>query len=482
MSQISICSRLAIASLFSFALLLTACSSQPKVASPEEQAQKLQAVMDKGGYAPASQLDFDNVSEIWNHDGAELEVEMIAPRQASKYPLIIYLPSLGEDAKAGRLWRETWVKAGYAVFSMQPRAIGQALKELEHGKPGGDGKGKPEEDDDDRDDDKGGKSKGFFGKSGGDGEKSSRSGRSSELRYLGHEYFAVDALKKRMEQLYWAYQQLKIRVDLGASLFSEADLSNTVLAGYDLGAQTVTAVLGEDFMTPLPENRDIHPVAAIILSPSIDLAEGNVRSRFQKLQIPLLVITGSDDNDPYAISSASVRAAVWEFSPAGGKYLLQLTGDVHSLLAGKDMGGRFNAKENKEKDSGGNWFGGGGNRFDQSGQQSGANIYGNTRYRDNSVAATNQFPGSSQQYGGGGSGGQGGSGRGHSNGNSNNGGHTKGDGEKKSQELGYKQVAAVYSASTAFLDKVVKNDEFAQFWIDDKASNWLDRIGALKIR
>lgn len=463
--------------------------------------------MDKGGYTPASHLDFDSVSEIWNHDGVELDVVMIAPRQSGKYPLIIYLPSLGEDADAGKLWRETWAKAGYAVFSMQPRSIGQALKELEPGRHGDQAKDKPDADDEDKDkdDERSGIGSALFGGKPADfGGKGARSARSSELRYLGHEYFAVDALKNRMLHLYWAYQQLKVRVDLGLPLFKAADVGNTVLAGYDLGAQTVTAVLGEDFMTPLPENRDIHPVAAIVLSPSIDLAEGNVRSRFQKLNIPLLVISGSEDNDPYAISSASVRAAVWEFSPAGGKYLLQLTGDVHGLLAGKDMGGRFNAKQAKDRDGGGSsWFGGGGNRFDQ---QSGVNVNANTNnYGSNQVAGNGQFPGlsqqnantnnygvnqgsangqfpdSSQQYGGGGSGGQGGSGH-HGGDKPPFGGGGKGDSEKRNLELGYKQVAAVYSASTAFLDKVVKNDDFAQFWINDKAETWLDRVGQLKVR
>jgi hypothetical protein len=437
--------------------LLSACSSAPKIASPEEQAQKLQAVMDKGGYAPASTLDFDSISETWNHDGTELDVLMTAPRQPGKYPLIIYLPSLGENAKAGRLWREAWVKAGYAVFSMQPKAIGQALKELDPKRPGIPGKDNPKDnpDEDIADQDEDTDKNDQHGKSGKSDARSSKSARSSELRYLGHEFFAVDALKNRMEQLYWAYQQLSIRVTMGLPLYAAADLGHIVLAGYDLGAQTVTAVLGEDFMTPLPENRAFKVDAAIVLSPSIDLAEGNVRKRFQKLNLPLLVISGSEDNDPYAISSASVRAAVWEFSPPGDKYLLQLTGNVHALLAGKDLGGRFNVKEGQDKEDDGGWFGGGSSRgrFDQL----------------------------SQQYGGGG--GNGGSGQ-HSRGQNNPGNNSKtnDNAEQKRQELGYKQVAAVYSSSTAFLDKLLKNDEFAQFWIADKANTWLDRAGILKSR
>ncbi|MDD4914513.1 MAG: hypothetical protein PHW13_05675 [Methylococcales bacterium] len=466
------------------AAMLTACSSHPKAPPAEEQAQKLQAVMDNGGYTPARTLDFTSVSEVWNHDGAELDVALIAPKQPGKYPLIIYLPSLGEDATAGRLWRETWARAGYAVFSMQPRAIGLALKEIQPDRHGGA---------DDQPDDADEEETSAKDKSGGAGGKPSRSARNSELRFLGHEYFSIDALKNRMEQLYWAYRQLKARVDMGLPLFAEADLSHTVLAGYDLGAQTVTAVLGEDFMTSLPENKDIKPVAAIVLSPSIDLAEGNVRSRFQKLNLPMLVITGSEDNDPYAISSASVRAAVWEFSPPGGKYLLQLSGDVHGLLAGEDMGGRLNARQQKQgEDAGGGWFGGGGSgggRFSGFGQQyagNGGGGQGNGISGFGSQYAGNAGNGNSNGNGGFGGGDSGmsqqygGNGGGHGGGHG--GGKGKGDGGQMHQELGYKQVAAVYSASTAFLDKVTKSDEFGQFWIDDKASIWLDRAGVMKIR
>ena len=426
------------------AVLMGAWSSRPKIPSPEEQAQKLAAVMESGGYAPAQNLAIDSLREVWTHDGVELEVAMVAPTASGNYPLIIYLPSLGEDANAGRLWRETWARAGYAVFSLQPVAIGQALKELgperelERGQPD---------------------SPGFFGgydKQAADGDeaeqnevkdgKRSRLARTSELRYLGHEYFSADSLKNRLGQLYWAYRQLQNRAGAGLPLYRTADFSKVILAGYDLGAQTATAVLGEDFKTNLPMDNELKPIAAIILSPSIDLAEGNVRSRFQNLKMPLLVVTGNDDNDPYAISSASVRAAVWEFAPAGGKYLLSLTGDVHQLLAGAEMGGRFGLRgeaggRGSDKEGGG-WF----SPF--------ANQYGAN-------------------------GGQDRRGRG---GNGDMPGRQKAGNERKNGELGYKQVAALFSATTAFLDTVVKNDEFAKFWISDKANKWLDRAGSLHIR
>ncbi|MGD0961876.1 MAG: hypothetical protein ABSB19_18855, partial [Methylomonas sp.] len=116
--------------LFCAALWLSACSSKPKKLTPEEQAEHLASTLDNGGYKSAGNFSIASSREVWMHDSAELEVVMTAPETPGSYPLLIYLPSLGEDAGAGRLWREAWAKAGYAVFSMQPRQIGQALKEI----------------------------------------------------------------------------------------------------------------------------------------------------------------------------------------------------------------------------------------------------------------------------------------------------------------------------------------------------------------
>ena len=423
---------------------LSGCSSKPAKPSLEVQGQKLTVALDNGGYVSAGQLAIDSQREVWTHDGVALDVMITAPASPGNYPLLIYLPSLGEQADAAKLWRESWAKAGYAVFSLQPQSIGLALKELspKSGKEpdGGDSPDAADAENDDQDDEKGEK-------------KRAKSARSSELRYLGHEFFAIDNLKARMQHLFWAYQQLKNRADSAQTLYGRADFSKVILAGYDLGAQTVAAVLGENFKVSLPQDDKLKPLAAILLSPSIDLAEGNVRNRFQNLNIPLLAVTGHEDADPYAISSASVRAAVWEFSPPGGKYLLSLTGNVHQMLAGVELGGGMPDRPGKAKDSSwyDGWFGGGNN------------LGGNLQYNANNAAG-----------GPGGQGGQGGPGGRHND--------RKGRGMANDAELGYKQVAAVLSASTAFLDAVVKNDEFAQFWLKDKANKWLDRAGVLTTR
>lgn len=57
-----------------------------------------------------------------------------------------------------------------------------------------------------------------------------------------------------------------------------------------------------------------------------------------------------------------------------------------------------------------------------------------------------------------------------------------GKSEQRYEELGYKHVAAVLSTSLAFLDVVSKSDEFARFWMDDKANGWLSEAGSLRLR
>jgi hypothetical protein len=431
--------------LILWVLLCYGCASGPKTPGVEEQQEKLAAVMEKGGYTAANGLQIVSHREVWSHDGEDVELMLTSPVSGGPYPLIIYLPSLGEDAAAGKLWRETWAKAGYAVFSLQAVSIGQALKELgpeRNSEPRKGGLFSSADDDEADVADAGDKRRNMT-------KRHSKSGRSSELRYLGHEYFSPTALKKRMQQLFWAFQQLQIRKALGAPEYAFVDTGKVILAGYDLGAQTVTAVLGEDFMTQLPSDDSLQPIAALVFSPSIDLAEGNVRNRFQKIHIPLLVVTGSEDNDPYAISSASIRSAVWEFSPAGGKYLLSLSGNVHGLLAGGNFGGGLVAN--------------GGGEDDNAADKSSAGKPG-----DKLLDLSNHY---------GGSGGR----RQAGNSDSFFGG-PKQAGKRDKSELGYKQVAAVYSISTAFLDAVVKNDDFAKFWLKDKARDWLNWAGELKVR
>ena len=77
-------------------------------------------------------------------------------------------------------------------------------------------------------------------------------------------------------------------------------------------------------------------LGAILISPFVDLAAGGIKSRFDKVTLPLMAITGTQDTDPFGITSPSLRSAIFSQSPPGGKYLLDLNQGTHRQLAGID--------------------------------------------------------------------------------------------------------------------------------------------------
>lgn len=414
-----------------FAALLTGCSWGPSLPTPEEQSEKIEQFITEGGYSASRNYRIDSIHETWRHDGQTVEVSMLAPKTVGVYPLIIYLPGLGESAEGGRLWRETWAKAGFAVFSVQPAEISTALKELApmFGKPG---------DDQDNEEDS----------SDSDKSRPSRAVRNNELHYLGHQYFSQASLKKRVDHLLWAYAQLKQRATAGQALFKSADLSRVIIAGYDLGAQTVEEMIGEKFEANLPAAQDIHPLAAILFSPSVDMALGNLANRYKNISMPLLVVTGSDDDDPYGISSAYVRTAIWEYAPPGNKYLLLLNKADHHLLAGSNLSHRHQADSSMQEYA------------EKNGPSESMRRFG----MSNSVRG-----GGGRRSGGMAAGPWTGMGRPQHDGRQ--------DGKQDA-----KHIAAVFSISTAFLDSISKSDKFAQSWLSGKSGLWLKKSASLKIK
>lgn len=409
------------------------CSSRLPLPNLDDQWDRLEQVMNGGAYQPARNFAIETSRDVWVHDRSELEVEIMAPTAPGTYPVLIYLPSLGENAGAGRIWRETWAKAGYAVFSVQPAAISVALKALESERKFQDptdpiedeelamleeqaGEVRPDSDSDNS----------WFG--GKRKRGPSRTARESEMRYIGHQYFSAENLRERLGHLAWAYQQLQTRAGQRQPGYTTLNLGRTVLAGYDLGAQTVTAALVDSQIKAL-----IKPVAAVILSPSVDLAEGNVRNRFQALDLPLLAITGTEDSDPYAVSTAQVRTALWDYAPPGGKYLLLLQGGGHKVLAGNEFGGRFSMLARRRAELG----------LDDENLS-------NERRRARNAGLSPEL--------------------------------IFGRVPKPDPDIGYKHVAAVASVSSAFLDMLVKKDPFAQDWLSGKAEKWMGRSAVLKAR
>jgi hypothetical protein len=242
----------------------------------------------------------------------------------------------------------------------------------------------------------------------------------------------------------WAYAQLKQRSQNRIGLFARADLSQVVIAGYDIGAQTTAAMIGETYDIARTNTENFQPLAAILLSPSVDVALGDITTRYKNISIPFLSITGTEDEDPSAISTPFVRTAIWEYAPPGNKYLLILKKGKHPLLSGNNL--TQNQDPNSVQDS------------------------------TETIEPSNRKSHFSNNYGG-------------NDRNASYGSNaakemiSKVRGESKSiDDQDYVQVAAVYSTSIAFLDHICKNDDVARSWLSNKANLWLDKSATLKMK
>lgn len=394
--------------------MVAGCFFKPSPPNPEEQAEKIIESISAGGYTAEHTYTIKTIRDRWLHDGQPVEILVLAPVNPGNYPVLLYLPGLGERADGGAIWRENWAKAGYFVVSIQTEEMGNAVKEIAPVPFG-----PPEKPDDDS---------GFFGE-----KKSDESDalRTSELRYLGRQYASLENLTKCMNHIVWAYDQVRQKVMGRQDTYRTADLSRVVVAGYEFGAQTVSAMIGEQFDKELPKPDNFKPIAAIMVSPLVDLSLGKLATRYQKITIPVLSITSREDTDPYAISTPE---GFWENCPPDNKYQLTLKYANHQLLSGS------------------HWSSG-----DMPPDGDMPNMPG-------------EIPGFNGLNSGGGPG---------AGDPPMMGGMPSSSGMANGKQDA-KQLAAVISVSTAFLDSFVKSDKFATAWLHNSVHKWLKKSGTLQ--
>ena len=244
-----------------------------------------------GGYVVNRRYETMSTRDTWTVDGDAVDVSLLVPAPSGAYPLVLYLPGLGELSDAGLSWRQAWARAGYAVLSVQPTKFGPAVW------------------------------------------TSSRA-RAGDFFDIAHDAFSPPSLAARTQLVRHALEQVSRRQrDARGTAFARIDLARIAVAGFDLGAQTALMVAGARV-------RDVEPLhlpdgvkGVIVLSPYADAAE--VESNFQPIQLPVLSVTSRLDTDAYGlIGTASIRRVPFQYMPPGQKYLLLLASAPHAELAG----------------------------------------------------------------------------------------------------------------------------------------------------
>ena len=247
----------------------------------------------RNGYIVESRHTTASARDSWVIGGESVGVPLMLPSGTESYPLVVYLPGLGESTESGVAWRRTWAEAGYAVLSVQAASEGSAVW-------------------------------------------SSGQARLGEFGDIARQHFSAASLAKRVRLLGDVFTELARRKS-DSSAFGRIDLSRIAVTGFDLGAQTAMVVAGEHIEGVEPPEWPHAVKAVIALSPYADFSGMGMQTNFRPVRLPVLGVTSAEDTDAYGlVTSAMVRRAPFEYMPPGRKYMLVLVGAPHSLLSGRE--------------------------------------------------------------------------------------------------------------------------------------------------
>jgi hypothetical protein len=248
------------------------------------------------GYAPDRHYETVATQDTWAVGLDIVDVSLLVPSPPGSYPLVVYLPGLGESPEAGASWRQTWARAGYAVLSVQPAKYGTAVW-------------------------------------------ASKRARYGEFYAIAKEAFSAPSLATRTQLLGDTLAEAARRQkDARMPDFARVDWSRIAIAGFDLGAQTAMVAAGGSFRGVEPLKLPDGVKCVVALSPYADFSGMGTESNFQPIRLSVLSVTSPFDTDPYGlVTSAAVRRAPFQYMPPEKKYLLLLSGAPHSALAGTPL-------------------------------------------------------------------------------------------------------------------------------------------------
>ena len=377
--------------------LLSGCASHtPQPPKPDDAKVKQFAGR---GYLTDDRYNVATTFATWIVGERSFDIAFTVPAKQGTFPLLIYLPALGEGRNAGESLRTAWAQAGYAVMSIQPLA----------------------ED-----------SKAW----------SSASALMGDFTTLAHERYSATAMSARLDALHTVLVELTRRQH-GEVPLNRFDLASVAIIGYDIGAYAAMLVAGENLHGVTWPALPVPIKAVIALSPYSGFSGAAFEDRYNGIKGAVLSVTSDIDADSLGlVTSPSVRKAPFQYMPAGDKYLLTLSGISHGAIGGGNT-----------------------NEVNEEGSRPG---------KANSGDMGQAQGGKSGKHGGRHGGDKNDtSGSGHEDMPVFGGDHSS----PTSRAIG---LTAIQGVTTAFLDAYVKNDSFAQEWMDKDVRRWLGPRGEIQ--
>lgn len=267
-------------------ILMGGCASSAK--QPEIDHTKIKLFANRG-YDPGIEYATSIIKSSLNTGNGFCPITIIQPIREGKYPLVIYLPGLGESSDAGADMRNAWAKSGYVVLSLQPL-----------------------EDD--------------------ENVWSSKAARSGDFTFIRHERYSSEAISERLNILTKLIEYLKQRVAAGDLSLQHMDLSHIAIVGFDVGASSAMIIAGEYAPNVSIAGLPVRVDGAIALSPYADFSGSELDARYRNINMPVLSITSDADSDTNGTVPPSLHQAPFQYMPPGNKYLLLLAGASHSVI------------------------------------------------------------------------------------------------------------------------------------------------------
>ena len=295
-----------------FIALLAGCSSSQKAIKVDEARVK---EFVQHGYDSGIDYEATTSKFLLKVDNEFNQVTVVQPIRNGKYPLIIYLPGLGESSEAGKGMRNAWAKSGYVVLAIQP------LKEDEN-------------------------------------IWSSDAALRAEFSNIRHERYSSEVISSRLNVLAKLLEYIKQGAMSGDQTLFRVDLAQIAVVGFDVGASTAMIASGEDVPNVSKAGLSIQPNVAIALSPHVDFIGAALDSRYQNISIPTLSVTSDADDETHEAGSISLHQVPFQHMPPGNKFLLLLSGASHALIGDADltndvqMEGKDGSKQTEHEDSG----------------------------------------------------------------------------------------------------------------------------------
>ena len=217
-------------------------------------------------------------------------ISLTRPADHQVRPLIIFLPSLGEDDTAPVRWIETWAHAGYAVLVIQ------ALRDDAN-------------------------------------VWSTPDARSGDFERIARARFADDLMADRIAQLARLLNQIRTRSLRGEAGLDGLDWSHLALAGADLGGYTVQCIATSTPAALSAAHWPLTPQAYLVISPYA------LRNRPATPAVPpaapVLMISARDDVDAYGVvTDAAVRRLAFDRLGSGDDTYFELGSATHRWLGG----------------------------------------------------------------------------------------------------------------------------------------------------